>query len=212
MRKILTAIILSLIFFTPAGAAHLDLAWNPNTEPDLAGYRIYYGTASREYVDSIDVGNTTTYGLDGLLEGVTYYIALTAYDTTGNESGFSDEVSSDTGGPTNTPPVADAGPDQTVDEGVTVTLDGSNSSDQDNGIASYLWEQTGGIPVALCDPTAAQPSFTSPDVGPDGASLIFRLTVTDNGGLQASDTCIVNVTWLNAPPAARVYTLTPVAV
>jgi len=49
MRKMLTAIILSLFFFTPAGAAHLDLAWNANTEPDLAGYRVYYGTGSRDY-------------------------------------------------------------------------------------------------------------------------------------------------------------------
>ena len=99
MIKILTAIIIVLIFFTPAGAAHLDLAWDANTEPDLAGYRVYYGTASREYgIDnSIDVGNTTTYRVDSLLEGVTYYIAVTAYDTYGNESDFSDEVYSDTG-------------------------------------------------------------------------------------------------------------------
>ena len=45
---------------------------------------------------------------------------------------------------TNTPPVADAGPNQTVKEGVAVTLDGSNSDDSDNGIVSYLWEQVPG--------------------------------------------------------------------
>ena len=94
MRKISIAIALLLLFFTPAGAAHLDLAWDANTEPHLAGYRVYYGTASREYgIDnSIDVGNTTTYRVDSLLEGVTYYIAVTAYDMYGNESDFSDEV------------------------------------------------------------------------------------------------------------------------
>jgi len=97
MRKILTAIILSLIFFTPAGADHLDLAWNANTEPDLAGYQVYYGTASWEYGDPIDVGNTTTCRLDSLLEGVMYFIAVTAYDVYGNESEFSDEVYADTG-------------------------------------------------------------------------------------------------------------------
>ncbi len=56
------------------------------------------GTASREYGDSIHVGDTATYRLDGLLEDVMYYIAVTAYDVYGNESGFSDEVSSDTAG------------------------------------------------------------------------------------------------------------------
>ncbi len=74
-------------------ASYLTLAWDPNTEPDLFGYLVYYGTASGEYVDSIDVGNITTYRLDDLLDGVTYFIAVTAYDTSGNESDFSEEVS-----------------------------------------------------------------------------------------------------------------------
>ena len=102
----------------------------------------------------------------------------------------------------NDPPNADAGPDQTVDEGETVTLDGSNSTDPDDGIASYLWTQTAGTPVTLSDPTAVKPTFTSPNVGSDGESLTFQLTVTDNGGLQDTDTCIVNVTWENNPPTA----------
>jgi hypothetical protein len=91
----LTVIILSLTFIAPAGAAHLELAWNANTEPDLAGYQVYYGTAHRDYGDPIDVENTTNYRLDGLLEGVTYYIALKAYDFSNNKSDFSDEVFSD---------------------------------------------------------------------------------------------------------------------
>ncbi len=102
----------------------------------------------------------------------------------------------------NEPPTADAGPDQTVNEGDSVILNGSNSSDPDDGIASYLWEQTSGTTVTLSDPTAVQPTFIAPDVGPDGASLTFQLTVTDNGGLQDTDTCIVNVTSYNEPPTA----------
>jgi hypothetical protein len=102
----------------------------------------------------------------------------------------------------NQPPVADAGLDQTVSEGNTVMLDGSNSSDPDDGIASYLWTQTGGLPVTLTNTTAIQPTFTAPNVGPSGSSLTFQLTVTDNGGLQSTDTCIVNVSWVNQPPVA----------
>jgi len=103
----------------------------------------------------------------------------------------------------NEPPTADAGPDQTVDEGVIVTLDGSNSTDPDDGIASYQWTQTAGTSVTLSDATAVQPTFTSPNGDEDGESLTFQLTVTDNSALQSTDTCIVNVTWQNIPPTAN---------
>ena len=102
----------------------------------------------------------------------------------------------------NDPPIADAGPTQTVGEGVRVTLNGSNSSDPDDGIASYLWEQTGGSSVTLSSTTAVRPTFTTPNVGVGGESFTFQLTVTDNGNQESTDTCIVNVTWTNDPPIA----------
>ncbi len=102
----------------------------------------------------------------------------------------------------NEPPVADAGPDKTADEGEIVTLDASNSSDPDDGIAAYLWTQTDGVSVTLPDKRAIQPTFAAPDVGPGGDSLLFSLAVTDHHGLQSSDSCIVNVTWDNEPPVA----------
>ncbi len=81
--------------FLPANslANYLTLSWDLNTVPDLAGYQVYYETASREYVYSIDVGDIIAYRLDDFLDGVTYFIAVTAYDTSGNESDFSNEVS-----------------------------------------------------------------------------------------------------------------------
>lgn len=69
------------------------LGWDPNREPDIAGYRVYYGTAPGAYGPPIDVGNQTTHRLDGLVSGARYYIAVTAYDTSGLESTFSNEVS-----------------------------------------------------------------------------------------------------------------------
>ena len=102
----------------------------------------------------------------------------------------------------NQAPTADAGQDRTVGEGASVTLDGSNSSDTDGTVVAYTWTQTGGPTVSLSGSSSAQPVFTTPDVGPNGSALTFRLTVTDNGGLQSSDSCIVNVSWVNVAPTA----------
>jgi len=103
----------------------------------------------------------------------------------------------------NDPPTAKAGIDQTVEENTIVALDGSTSFDPDGGIKSYRWEQIAGPAVTLSDPTVAQPSFTVPNVGADGVSLTFEMTITDVDGLQSADTVIVNVTGDNDPPAAN---------
>lgn len=68
------------------------LVWDPSAGPDVAGYKVYYGTASRTYHPGIDVGNVTTYALTGLIKGQKYYIAVTAYDRSNSESPFSNEV------------------------------------------------------------------------------------------------------------------------
>jgi alpha-tubulin suppressor-like RCC1 family protein len=102
----------------------------------------------------------------------------------------------------NIPPTANAGPDQIVAENSLTTLDGSASTDPDDGIASYFWKQTAGPRVVLSDPSAIQPTFTTPEVGVSGESLTFKLTVTDNGGLKGSDTVIITVGYMNIPPVA----------
>ncbi len=75
-----------------AEGAVIKLAWDPNTESDVAGYKVYYGTSSGNYEKAVDIGKTTEYLISGLTKGQTYYISVTAYDTASNESGFSNEV------------------------------------------------------------------------------------------------------------------------
>lgn len=75
------------------GSGTISLTWDSNTDPDLGGYRVYYGTASGAYSHSTDVGNVTTLTLTGLTKGQTYFIVATAYDASHNESGYSNEVS-----------------------------------------------------------------------------------------------------------------------
>jgi hypothetical protein len=79
----------------------VTLEWDANTAPDLAGYRVYYktgssgepynGTGATEGDSPVDIGNVTTYMLHGLAEDVTYFFVVTAYDTEGIESDYSNE-------------------------------------------------------------------------------------------------------------------------
>ena len=193
---------LSVLFYSNlVSAAEVALTWDANTDPDVAGYMIYYGFAPRDYDYVVDVGDQTTFTLSGLEDGHTYYFSVTAYDTEDLESDFSNEVTKNFEFD-NQLPTADAGPDQTVDEGVIVTLSGLNSIDPDDGIASYFWEQTDGPAVDLSNASSAESSFLALDVGADGQSLTFKLTVTDNGDLQSSDFCVINISWINEPPMA----------
>jgi PKD domain/Bacterial pre-peptidase C-terminal domain len=97
-------------------------------------------------------------------------------------------------------PLADAGSDQTVQEGATVTLSGAGSEDPDGDPLTYSWvQESGGNPVVLTGADTASPSFAAPDVnGP--AELIFTLTVNDGYGGTATDTVFVNVLNRNDPP------------
>jgi hypothetical protein len=78
---------------TAAGTA--TLTWNTSTESDLAGYKVYRGTASGSYGAPVATlpETTTSYVVTGLHLGTTYFFVIAAYDNAGNESTFSNEVS-----------------------------------------------------------------------------------------------------------------------
>jgi len=348
-----------ILFPAVVHSADVTLAWDANSESDLAGYILYYGTSSGNYTSNINVGNITQYTIPNLQDGETYYFAVTAYNDADLESDYSEELPHTVGNlnnsPTtpavpnspssgyvgtsysfstsasdpdgdaieyqfdwgdgstsswgaatrshawssagefcikahardshgavsdwsgchnisiairtysisasaelngsiapsgtvtvnqgagqaftisaaqnyqvldvlvdgtsvgavasytfsnvtqnhtisasfvavNQPPTADAGSDQTVTEGAAVTLNGSNSTDPGGGIASYAWQQIDGLTVQLSNAGTQSASFVAPYAGMAGETLRFRLTVTDNGGLQAVDTCVVTVT------------------
>lgn len=80
------------ILVAEATAGSVALAWDSNSEPDLAGYRIHYGTAAAPYSNLVDV-TTTSATISNLVNGVTYTFAVTAYNTSGNESVYSEPLS-----------------------------------------------------------------------------------------------------------------------
>jgi hypothetical protein len=73
-------------------AARITLKWDPDPAPNLAGYRLYYGTSSGVYTQEINVGKMTATVVSNLREGRTYFFAITAYSPTA-ESLPSNEVS-----------------------------------------------------------------------------------------------------------------------
>ena len=74
-------------------------------------------------------------------------------------------------------PVADAGPDQNVDEAQVVTLSASNSMDPDDGIVAFSWRQIQGSTVELGDATSVETTFTAPDVDVEGQAWCLNLSL-----------------------------------
>lgn len=80
----------------------VTLVWDASTAradgsalTDLAGYRVSYGTAPGSYGTTVDIGDSTTCVIEGLTTGNTYYFVVTSYDSSGNESEPSNEISKD---------------------------------------------------------------------------------------------------------------------
>lgn len=97
---VLTLYFAVLLFAFNVHAGDVTLSWDPpsfnedgSTIINLSGYNLYYGTTSRDYTHNVHIGNVTTYQIANLTDGATYYMAITAYDSSGSESNYSDEIS-----------------------------------------------------------------------------------------------------------------------
>jgi RHS repeat-associated protein/uncharacterized repeat protein (TIGR01451 family) len=128
------------------------------------------------------------------LKGI-YIAQLVVNDGHVNSAPASITISSE-----NSPPVANAGPDQTIQAGRTVTLDGSKSVDVDGDPLTFRWsvsDRPAGSTATLSDPTAVRPTFFGDEVG----TYVFQLIVND--GFVDSAPVTVSVTTENTPPVAN---------
>jgi len=119
---------------TASTATSASFSWDASKMGDIAGYKFYYDTDSSgyHYANSVDLGNVVTKSLTGLTAGKTYYVAVSTYDTDGNESWYSKEVSVTM----NNTPVIAAVSDVTMneDESSTITL---TATDVENDAITY---------------------------------------------------------------------------
>jgi len=76
----------------PPSSGTATLTWGTSPSGNVAGYMVYVGTSSGVYGPSFNAGNVTSYQVINLTGGQTYFFAVTAYNTSGIESGFSNEA------------------------------------------------------------------------------------------------------------------------
>src|SRR6516162_6818261 len=88
-----------IVFFAVAGTARastLTIAWDPSSDPNVAGYMLYWGAQSGVYTNSLNVGLQTSQPIGGLVNNITYYFTVRAYNSAGALSDPSTEVSGHT--------------------------------------------------------------------------------------------------------------------
>ena len=192
---------------------------------DIGNQQVHYeGDTLTFTISAIDIENDSiSFSIEGNLEGAPYPDLPTEPILTDNNDGtadfswasslgdagnynvifrasdgtdYSDEAIVISVGDVNQPPVANAGPDQIVEESVLVTLYGSDSYDPDGQELTYAWTEPDGITLDF--PTIADPTFTAPNVT-ENNYYTFTLVVTDDGGLTATDEVVIIV---NNPPVA----------
>ena len=143
-----------------------------------------------------DTALSTTFTAPAVTQDTTVTFTLAVSDATDSVTDTVSVTITDTT-PSNTQPTVNAGPDQTVDEGDTVTLSGT-ASDSDNDPLTYMWTHDSDLPITLADDTALSTTFTAPAVTQD-TTVTFTLAVSDD---TDSVTDMVSVTITDTTPGS----------
>jgi hypothetical protein len=174
----------------PAGR----LATGPQCQNLLTGNNIGTGICNNAFLVSIDMcvpTTTSTCPIGSVLQNGVCVPTTTSTCPIG--SVLQNGVCVPFTNPIQSPPIANAGQDQTVTEGFPVFLDGASSYATTSGatIVSYSWFQTSGPTVGLNGATLPSPTFKAPA---QATTLTFSLTVTDSlGQVSSPDSITITV-------------------
>ena len=177
----------------------VTISWDDPNDDTITGYRILSRIpATQPDLHTLvnDTGSAdSSYTAQNLESGTAYIFRITAMNNHG-ESEMSDPASVST--LPNSPPISDAGLDQTVRPGQATTLNGTASYDPDGHTISHSWNQTMGPDVALSGADTDSPTFEAPAVA-NRTVLVFQLTVSD-GRLASGDAVDITIQ-PDRPPA-----------
>ena len=174
----------------------VTLAWDRSPDPTAVGYKMYYGVARGSYTSTRDVGNGTSTSITGLSQGTTYYFAVTAYNTAGLESGFSNEVGYSVPTSSSPPTVTMTVPGNGTSSTAPATINLAASVTANGHSISKVQFYNGG--TLLSEDTSAPYSFTWSNVGAGSYGLTAR-AVYAAGSTVSSSTVSISVTGLPAP-------------
>jgi hypothetical protein len=176
------------------------------TDPD-PGNTITFTLLDRPLHGTISVGSTPNSIKYAPMTGYVGPDAFTYTATDNNGFTRTNALVSITvnGSTTNPPPTAIVvvSPEQTVNEGTTVTLDGHASTDPRGGTLTYLWTQNAGPPVTLNNSTSPIATFTAPPVSTNNTVMLFTLTVTNAAGLTGSAPAHITVNHVTQTPPGK---------
>jgi fibronectin type 3 domain-containing protein len=161
------------------GDQRVDLAWAANTEPDLASYRIFRGLESPpSALINIVAAGTETFADLGLAQGVTYFYRITAIDSTGNESGFSDEASASTD---ELDLQAPAAPTSLAATGGDERVDLAWATNAESDLASYrVYRGLTPTPTTPVSTVTAGTQILADTGLTQGVTYFYRITAFDN--------------------------------
>jgi hypothetical protein len=197
-------LLLCLGWMSQALAGQVTLAWNATTTntngtpaTDLAGYHLYYWQGSTGTPQSLNVGNTTTYTVTGLVESATYSFAVAAYNTSGTESSYSNTVTATIPSSNNAPLASADTTSATTGTPVTIAVL-ANDTDADGNPLTITSVTQGAHGTVTISGTSVIYTPAAGFVGTDS----FAYTITDGQGGSAIGTVTVNVLAPNQPPVA----------
>jgi hypothetical protein len=179
-----------------AADGSVTLGWNANPEPDLAGYRLQYGTTSGSYPKSVDAGRATSATAEGLNQGTTYYFVVVAYNAAGVTSQPSSVVSYTVPGTPNSAPTATSFALVVAEDSqVAATLSGSDPESDPLSYSVVTAPAKGTL-------TGTAPNLTyRPAANATGSdSFTYR---TSDGALDSSAATVsIEITPVNDAPVA----------
>jgi LmbE family N-acetylglucosaminyl deacetylase len=188
---------------TPMTIAKIVLFDRPNTSDQLLGGVITFSDGSTIPVGPLSNNGTAVEYPFPVRTVTSVRLDVTQVSGSTGNVGLAELEVYEIGG-INRPPVANAGPNQTVAGGGPVTLDGTGSTDPNNDALTYTWLQMSGTPVTLSDPSAAQPTFVAPAALPGSQLLRFQLVVSDGSFSSPPDTIDIFIPGtVNSAPVAN---------